>query len=185
VYADSHKPAGRESSVDIPDVVRRGTTENRPAASYAYEYLYIGFEFYDTTLGKYIYIEDVTEDSITWSTKRRAHYSRLIPNQDEGYEYFDTDLNKFIYAKEFSDEGVVTWVEEDGAKAGVLRSGTFANKPAGADIYVGFKYFCTDKHTPEAAPEGSSEQAIAAANGIEIIYKGNDTWVDALGRVIS
>jgi hypothetical protein len=77
------------------------------------------------------------------------------------------------------------WVEADGAKAGVLRRGTFANKPAGADIYVGFKYFCTDKHTPEAAPEGSSEQAIAAANGIEIIYKGNDTWVDALGRVIS
>jgi hypothetical protein len=77
------------------------------------------------------------------------------------------------------------WVEADGAKAGVLRRGTFANKPAGEDIYVGFKYFCTDKHTPEAAPEGSSEQVIAAANGIEIIYKGNDTWVDALGRVIS
>jgi hypothetical protein len=51
-------------------------------------------------------------------------------------------------------------------------SGTFANKPTG--VNVGFQYFCTDKQTTEGA-----------TNGIEITYKGNDVWVDALGRVIS
>ena len=66
------------------------------------------------------------------------------------------------------------WVEFDNATAGVLRSGTFSQKPAAADIYVGFKYFCTDKQTTEGA-----------IDGIEIIHKGNDVWVDALGRVVS
>jgi hypothetical protein len=41
-------------------------------------------------------------------------------------------------------------------------------------IYVGFRYFCTDRQTAEGATDG-----------IEIIHKGNDVWVDALGRVIS
>lgn len=72
-----------------------------------------------------------------------------------------------------------TWFGEsaydyDGAKANVIRSGTFAQKPSSDDIYVGFKYFCTDKQTTEGATDG-----------IEIIHKGNDVWVDALGRVIS
>lgn len=56
----------------------------------------------------------------------------------------------------------------------IFRSGTFANKPAAADIYVGFLYFCTDKQTVEGATDG-----------IEIIHKGNDVWVDALGRVVN
>lgn len=50
--------------------------------------------------------------------------------------------------------------------------GNFANKPDGAPI--GFVYFCTDRQTPEGA-----------TNGIEIIHKGNNVWVDAFGRVIS
>ena len=57
-----------------------------------------------------------------------------------------------------------------------LTSGTFANKPtvSNNNIEVGFKYFCTDKQTAEGQ-----------SNGIEIIHKGNDVWVDALGRVVS
>lgn len=66
------------------------------------------------------------------------------------------------------------WLEADGAKAAVRRSGTFAQKPAAADIYVGFKYFCTNRQTTEGATDG-----------IEIIHKGNNVWVDALGRVVS
>lgn len=88
-----------------------------------------------------------------------------------GYRYYDETLGKPIFSKA---AGTPQWVEEDGATAGVLRSGTFANKPASADIYVGFRYFCTDKQTTEGA-----------TNGIEIIYKGNGVWVDALGRVVS
>ena len=52
--------------------------------------------------------------------------------------------------------------------------GTFANKPSKDFIEVGYRYFCTDKQTTEGG-----------LNGIEIIHKGNDVWVDALGRVIS
>lgn len=55
-------------------------------------------------------------------------------------------------------------------------SGTWADKPLSSEysIPIGFRYFCTDKQTTEGA-----------TNGIEIIYKGNNVWVDALGRVVS
>lgn len=36
------------------------------------------------------------------------------------------------------------WIEEDGANAGVVRSGTTSQRPAIADVYVGFQYFDTD-----------------------------------------
>ena len=51
-------------------------------------------------------------------------------------------------------------------------AGTFADKPASP--YIGFRYFCTDKQTAEGQTDG-----------IDIIYKGNNVWVDALGRTIS
>ena len=42
-------------------------------------------------------------------------------------------------------------------------------------IYIFRKlYFCTDKQSTEGG-----------TNGIEIIHKGNNVWVDALGRVVS
>ena len=53
-------------------------------------------------------------------------------------------------------------------------SGTFANKPAASSIYPGYKYFCTDKQTPEGQ-----------VDGIEITHKGGGVWVDALGRTVS
>ena len=55
-------------------------------------------------------------------------------------------------------------------------SGTFANKPTTTNynLKVGDSYFCTDKQTTEGA-----------TNGIMIYHKGNDVWVDALGRIIS
>lgn len=50
-------------------------------------------------------------------------------------------------------------------------SGLFENRPK--NPIIGQQYFCTDKQTLE----GDS-------NGIIIYYKGNNTWVDALGRTI-
>lgn len=50
-------------------------------------------------------------------------------------------------------------------------SGIFNNKPENVDI--GFSYFCTDRRTTEGT-----------ANGITIYHKGNNVWVDALGRVV-
>lgn len=63
--------------------------------------------------------------------------------------------------------------DPDGATIGVKRCGTFNEKPEEKDIYVGFKYFCTDRRTQESD-----------VDGIEIIYKGSNVWVDALGRII-
>lgn len=66
------------------------------------------------------------------------------------------------------------WVERDGASAGVRRSGTYAQKPAGNSIYVGFRYFCIS---------GATVQGNSMTN-IEIFYTGSG-WVDALGRTVS
>jgi hypothetical protein len=66
------------------------------------------------------------------------------------------------------------WYNALGIKVSVPSYGTFANKPASTDVPVGFRYFCTDRQTTEGATDG-----------IEIIHKGNDVWVDALGRIVS
>ena len=50
--------------------------------------------------------------------------------------------------------------------------GTFSQKPASSK--EGHAYFCTDRQTQEGATEG-----------IMIYHKGNNVWVDALGRVVS
>ena len=92
----------------------------------------------------------------------------LAQNNNFGVMYFDAGKHRYEYWDGTS------WVEGDGATAGVNRSGTFADKPTAADIYVGFRYFCTDKQTMEGA-----------TNGIEIIHKGSNVWVDALGRTVS
>ena len=57
-----------------------------------------------------------------------------------GFKYFDSSLRKPIYAAAISDD-TVTWVEEDGAIAGVARSGPSTDLPDSmADIYEGFMY---------------------------------------------
>lgn len=54
-------------------------------------------------------------------------------------------------------------------------SGTFEQKPTVEQgVEIGFAYLCTNKQTEEGT-----------TNGIMIYHKGNDVWVDALGRVVS
>lgn len=55
----------------------------------------------------------------------------------------------------------------------INKSGPFKQKPKAANIYVGFHYFCTDRRAKESD-----------GYGIEIIHKGDNVWVDALGRII-
>lgn len=88
----------------------------------------------------------------------------------EGYAYYDTSLGKMVYW------ATTHWKEEDGVLAGTLRTGVFYNRPNVANhlIYVGFAYFCTDRQTEDGA-----------SNGIMIYHKGEDVWVDALGRIIT
>lgn len=49
--------------------------------------------------------------------------------------------------------------------------GNYQSKPT--NVEIGSSYFCTDRQTSEGA-----------SNGIMIYYKGNNVWVDALGRVV-
>lgn len=54
-------------------------------------------------------------------------------------------------------------------------TGKFNDKPlASTGIKVGFQYYCTDRLTTEGA-----------SYGIMIYHKGNNVWIDALGRVVS
>lgn len=85
-----------------------------------------------------------------------------------GSYLYDHSLKKAIYWD--ADDKV--WKDSMGNKAKVNSYGIFANRPTDS-INVGFPFFCTDK--------------IAMNNniyGLVIYYKGNNTWVDALGRVI-
>ena len=62
----------------------------------------------------------------------------------------------------------------DTIQLGIKRKGLFSEKPTeDSNINVGFTYFCTDRQTAEGG-----------TNGIVIYYKGNNVWVDALGRVV-
>ena len=120
---------------------------------------------------KYTGSEWVDADNTFYPTKKFGSSDERPPklycvnNRDL---FFDTTINKYIY------NNGTSWTESDGAKAGTLRSGTFANVPDAADIYTGFEFFCTDRQTAEGTTDG-----------IMIYHKGNNVWVDALGRVIS
>ena len=56
---------------------------------------------------------------------------------------------KMVHSEPFSltvkitGKKVLVWREDDGAAAGVLRSGATADRPASTDIYIGFQYFDT------------------------------------------
>lgn len=54
----------------------------------------------------------------------------------------------------------------------VMPKGAFSDKPT--TPVVGSQYFCTDRQTIEGNTDG-----------IIIYYKGNNVWIDALGRVVS
>lgn len=84
--------------------------------------------------------------------------------------------NKFILV--FGDLGCIgsKWEEYNGELKYVPLTrikGTFDQKPT-SGIQQGFAYFCTDKQTTEGSRDG-----------IMIYYAGDNTWVDALGRIVS
>lgn len=89
---------------------------------------------------------------------------------DVGLLNYRPSLGRIVF------RGNLTFIEYDGVTAGTARSGLFANKPTVESnfIYVGFMYFCVDKSTTEGS-----------VNGIPIFHKGNNVWVDSLGRIVS
>lgn len=102
----------------------------------------------------------VHADGFTGTTIKSASVNRpkhinqggVLINEDEGYRYYDTNLQKWIYARGFdpSNNNEVIWVEEDGAIAGVSRSGTKDQRPTAGtypvnNVYTGFKYMQVDE----------------------------------------
>lgn len=152
--------------------LRSSTTNNRPT-----NITLTGTPYYDTTLKRKIYwngdkwvtAENRTPSSVVGSTASRP--TNLV-SKDNGYQYFDADLNIPIWAKRIAGDGTVTWINAFGDNADFQTSGMFSNKPNNPSI--GYSYFCTDRQTTEGT-----------TNGIIIYHKGNNVWIDALGRVVS
>lgn len=159
------------------DVVRNGTTGQKPNDEYVYNNLYVGFEYYNSSTGYFEYVTLRERDGagttaspytyrVEW--KRRTYFKALSPFNDIGFRYFDTTIGKPIYLKE-AYYGGGKWIEEDGAKAGVKRSGATADRPIGSSIYVSFMYLDTSLGKPIYA---------SAISGDTV------TWVDATGTTI-
>ena len=72
-------------------------------------------------------------------------------------------------------EELVIWVDENNISTDALKFGTFEQKSiiTTHNIPIGYKYFCPDKQSIEGGTDG-----------IEIIHKRNNIWVDALSRVV-
>lgn len=86
------------------------------------------------------------------------------------------DSNKFVLVYGNSGNIGSEWEEYTGELKYtplIKIKGTFAQKPT-QGIQTGFAYFCTDKQTTEGSRDG-----------IMIYYAGDNTWVDALGRIVS
>lgn len=92
---------------------------------------------------------------------KAADLSNVLGKVITGSEFILDSTHKPIYKCEITS-GNYRFCESDGAKAGVVRSGTFASKPSSSDIYVGFQYFNTDTHKT-------------------IVYGGSDTWYNPDG----
>ena len=106
-------------------------------------------------------------DGNRWDTKLAGlSTERPIENLISGTSFFDMNLNKPIWRHDG------TWFDSNGNNADFKTKGTFSQKPD--NPLIGFAYFCTDKQTTEGS-----------TNGIMIYYKGDNVWVDALGRVVS
>lgn len=90
-----------------------------------------------------------------------------------GFMFFDKENNRPVW-KGYANR----WYTSEGYVHTYKKSGAFADRPIPVDpafpVPIGFPYFCTDKQTSEGV-----------TNGIMIYHKGNDVWVDALGRVVS
>lgn len=87
-------------------------------------------------------------------------------NIDNGNIIYDIDNNRYCY---WDGEKLCDFL---GESIEYLKTGNFSQKPSNPNI--GFAYFCTDKQTSEGATDG-----------IMIYHKGDNVWVDALGRVVS
>ena len=187
--------AGKTIPADAP---REGTTANRPSGQYVYDNLYVGFEYHDTTINRYIFVNSMKRTGagttaspyvydIEWV--ERPQFWGII-STDRGLMYYDRTLGKKIYVGSVNTTtGVINWVDGNDIDLSVKKAGTFAEKPSQVLIYIGFGYFCTDRKVDMDSASPTYMNIITPVSpdtgGMEIYHKGNNVWVDALGRVVS
>lgn len=129
-----------------------------------------GFMFYDTVNKKALFYDDVWReyDGVLENTARNGITS-LRPSEESiysGFQFFDKTILKLIIWTGSK------WINCLGDNPDDKDNGVFENKPISPRR--GFAYFCTDRQTAEGG-----------TNGIMIYHKGNNVWVDALGRVVN
>lgn len=128
-----------------------------------YNEMAMGFVAFDGDL----YIYSVFHNDSSYGIM--AYAPNSLTSADIGRTYYDTN-NKVLYIWDGEK-----WRNAIGIPNGAYKTyGTYDKKPnAESGVLVGQSYFCTDKQTTEGA-----------SNGIVIYYKGNNIWVDALGRIV-
>lgn len=134
----------------------------------------------DTTIDSLTIVNNKVDTELDTGLETRTQTNLILssfPENPRVDSLDQTPASKFYgYCTFLKAKGMPVWW--DGGKFVdannepiVDKSGTFAQKPIG--IKVGFSYFCIDKQTEEGI-----------TNGIMIYHKGNNVWVDALGRII-
>ena len=102
-------------------------------------------------------------------TKKDVLNCSIEGNFKEGQVFFNREYGQL------STWNGSHWVGNKEIVIGTPTYGNFSDRPniSTHNIPIGFRYFCTDKKTSEGNTPG-----------IEILHRGSDIWVDALGRVI-
>ena len=95
--------------------------------------------------------------------------------------YSNTEYRYLAYRNTGADELVsliirkrilgIRWIESDGARAGVRRSGLTTQRPSASDIYIGYMYFDASLEKPIYA------KSVDIENDVVI-------WVDATGTIV-
>ena len=138
-----------------------------------HSYIQSTVESLQTRLVSYVYRSDTDEFEKKYILDFKVISSTDLmsksPSLYKYVTYYVSDKNTLAISNG------TNWVDFIGNPIFAPNSGTFEEKPSSdSGIKVGFSYFCTDRQTAEGQ-----------SNGILIYYRGDDTWVDSLGRTIS
>lgn len=152
---------------------RKGNKANSPGINHL---IYDGFIYYRTDLLKPTFFNkdkgiytDASGSEVNLPKSGKYNKKPDVSNSiiSAGYIYFvlENGIQKPIIWTG------TKWVNSMGIDANIKEYGEFELKPK--NVPIGFGYFCTNRKTNEGV-----------SNGIMIYHKGNNNWVDALGRVV-
>lgn len=123
-----------------------------------------------------------TAYSLLFADNLKSYHNRIVSFRDLSIYKNSVHINEvdnmcrctYDSMKSYNKAANV-YIDEYGKPEYARLTGTFLQKPNEEQgVTIGFAYYCTDKQTTEGA-----------RNGIIIYYAGDNTWVDALGRVVS